>query len=363
MRSELIPAVQAHPVLTNLPGSNVLQQLVNGAQAWALAVALLGHVHRRRPVGRGLPQPQPPLRRTRADGGAGLGGRRAGRRRRPRAHQLLRAPRDDGEVMRRRRTITLAFLLSALLVTARSRRAAPPTAAPPPRNDRPLPSTRPARPRGLSRAPARSPGWCPRAARTARPPAASAPPGDPVHPEPRPRRQEGGRRRRLTRDQGGRAGGDRRLGRLGRRVGPQGDRQGDRRTTSPQLTSSWFSASYWRIAGIAALLTLPFLCAAAIHALVRSDLGLLTRAAFGYLPLSLLAVGIASQLTMLLLPAPTRCHRSSPRHRGTPTACSSRARASRRSPRASPPAARSSRFSPRSSRSPRRWRCGGAAGP
>ena len=72
-------------------------------------------------------------------------------------------------------------------------------------------------------------------------------------------------------------------------------------TTSPQLTSGWFSASYWRIAGIAALLTIPFLCAAAIHALVRSDLGLLTRAAFGYLPLSLLAVGIASQLTMLLL--------------------------------------------------------------
>ena len=42
MRSALIPAVQAHPVLTNLPGSNVLQQLVDGAQAWALAVALLG---------------------------------------------------------------------------------------------------------------------------------------------------------------------------------------------------------------------------------------------------------------------------------------------------------------------------------
>ena len=42
MHSELLPAVQAHPVLTNLPGSNVLQQLVNGAQAWALAIALLG---------------------------------------------------------------------------------------------------------------------------------------------------------------------------------------------------------------------------------------------------------------------------------------------------------------------------------
>src|ERR1700728_2260643 len=42
MRSPLIPAVQAHPVLTNLPASNVLQQLINGAQAWALAIALLG---------------------------------------------------------------------------------------------------------------------------------------------------------------------------------------------------------------------------------------------------------------------------------------------------------------------------------
>jgi hypothetical protein len=38
----LLPAVQAHPVLKNLPGSNVLQELVNGAQAWALAIALLG---------------------------------------------------------------------------------------------------------------------------------------------------------------------------------------------------------------------------------------------------------------------------------------------------------------------------------
>jgi hypothetical protein len=34
--------VTAHPVITGLPGSNVLQQLVNGAEAWALAIALLG---------------------------------------------------------------------------------------------------------------------------------------------------------------------------------------------------------------------------------------------------------------------------------------------------------------------------------
>src|SRR5947209_20535418 len=35
-------AVSAHPSLNGLPGSNVLQQLVNGAEAWALAIALLG---------------------------------------------------------------------------------------------------------------------------------------------------------------------------------------------------------------------------------------------------------------------------------------------------------------------------------
>jgi hypothetical protein len=34
--------VTAHPNLHGLPGSNVLQQLVNGAEAWALTIALLG---------------------------------------------------------------------------------------------------------------------------------------------------------------------------------------------------------------------------------------------------------------------------------------------------------------------------------
>jgi Mn2+/Fe2+ NRAMP family transporter len=40
----LVPvvAVTAQPNLKALPGSNVLQQLVNGAEAWALAIALLG---------------------------------------------------------------------------------------------------------------------------------------------------------------------------------------------------------------------------------------------------------------------------------------------------------------------------------
>ncbi len=74
-------------------------------------------------------------------------------------------------------------------------------------------------------------------------------------------------------------------------------------TTSPRLTTTWFSSTYWRMAGLAAVLTLPFLFAAAIQALTRSDLTLLLRAAFGYLPMALLAVGIAAPLTMLLLAA------------------------------------------------------------
>jgi Mn2+/Fe2+ NRAMP family transporter len=62
---EIVVAVTAHPNLTGLPGSNVLQQLVNGAEAWALAIALLGafigaaiwavasHTHNHHYAGRG----------------------------------------------------------------------------------------------------------------------------------------------------------------------------------------------------------------------------------------------------------------------------------------------------------------------
>ncbi len=74
-------------------------------------------------------------------------------------------------------------------------------------------------------------------------------------------------------------------------------------TTRPQLQSTWFSASYWRMAGISALLTLPFLFAASIQALMRSDLTMLARSALGYLPLGMLCVAIAAPLTALLLSA------------------------------------------------------------
>jgi hypothetical protein len=74
-------------------------------------------------------------------------------------------------------------------------------------------------------------------------------------------------------------------------------------TTAPQLHTTWFSSTYWRMAAIGAVLTLPFLFAAAVQALIRSDLALLVRAALGYLPLAMLAVAIAAPVTTLLLAA------------------------------------------------------------
>ncbi|MGN6867944.1 MAG: hypothetical protein ACTHMY_06015 [Solirubrobacteraceae bacterium] len=74
-------------------------------------------------------------------------------------------------------------------------------------------------------------------------------------------------------------------------------------TTTPQLQSTWFSATYWRMAAIAALLTLPFLFAATVQAALRSDVALLIRAAFGYLPLAMLSIAIAAPVTTLLLAA------------------------------------------------------------
>jgi hypothetical protein len=74
-------------------------------------------------------------------------------------------------------------------------------------------------------------------------------------------------------------------------------------STRPALRSTWFSATYWRVATISALLTLPFLFAAAVHALVRADPTLLARAAFGYLPLAMIGVAIAAPLTSLVLAA------------------------------------------------------------
>ncbi|MDQ6730155.1 MAG: hypothetical protein M3022_07615, partial [Actinomycetota bacterium] len=74
-------------------------------------------------------------------------------------------------------------------------------------------------------------------------------------------------------------------------------------STRPQLESSWFSASYWRMAAIGMLLTVPFLFAACVQGILRSDPSLIGRAALGYLPLAVLSTSIAAPLTTLLLSA------------------------------------------------------------
>lgn len=73
--------------------------------------------------------------------------------------------------------------------------------------------------------------------------------------------------------------------------------------TAPNLQSTWFSPIYWRVAALATLLTVPFLCAAAVQAVARADLALLVKSAFGYLPLALVTITFAAPLTMLLLSA------------------------------------------------------------
>jgi hypothetical protein len=74
-------------------------------------------------------------------------------------------------------------------------------------------------------------------------------------------------------------------------------------TTSPNLTASWFSSTYLRVAGLAALLTVPFLFAAMLQAIMRSDLALIGKVVFTYLPVSLLSVSLATPIVMLLLSA------------------------------------------------------------
>jgi hypothetical protein len=65
--------------------------------------------------------------------------------------------------------------------------------------------------------------------------------------------------------------------------------------STPSLSANWFSGSYWQMAGLAMLLTVPFLFAA--------DLGLLLRAAFVDLPVAVLAVTLTAPLITLLLAA------------------------------------------------------------
>jgi hypothetical protein len=74
-------------------------------------------------------------------------------------------------------------------------------------------------------------------------------------------------------------------------------------TTAPQLSSSWFGSTYWKVAGLAALLTVPFLCAAAVQAVLSSSLATLIQAALFHLPVAIIGVTLTAPVVMLLLAA------------------------------------------------------------
>ena len=299
MRGAVAAAVTAHPNLNGSAGEQrpaAARQRGRGVGAGHRAA---GRVHRRRAVGRGVPHAQPPVRRARADGGADLRRRRAGRRRGTRARELLPASRDHGEVMRRsagsrgrcdRSRSRCDLGVRRWLLACARRRAFNPV--------KPI--------CGVA-------GWVSGLAGKAC--------GVIQHGDKLVGRQEARHRTHRRRGQDARLQRQPPRSRRRRRSGLAASARGcwaaprwrcTRRPRcsgarpAPQLGSTWFSSTYWRMAGIAAVLTLPFLFAAAVQALIRSDLALLARAALGYLPLSLLAVSVAAPLTMLLLAASDR---------------------------------------------------------
>ncbi|WP_249011002.1 hypothetical protein [Conexibacter sp. DBS9H8] len=73
------------------------------------------------------------------------------------------------------------------------------------------------------------------------------------------------------------------------------------RAANPSLSATWFSGRYWVIAGLALVLTLPFLFAAAVQAIARADLAMLLRAGLVDLPLAVLAVTLCTPLIQVLL--------------------------------------------------------------
>jgi hypothetical protein len=74
-------------------------------------------------------------------------------------------------------------------------------------------------------------------------------------------------------------------------------------STSPDLTGAWFTTTYWKVASLAAALTLPFLFIAAVEAVLRGQPALLAQAVFVQLPTALIGTGIAVPLISLLLAA------------------------------------------------------------
>ena len=72
-------------------------------------------------------------------------------------------------------------------------------------------------------------------------------------------------------------------------------------TASPDVTAEWFRGQYRSMLSVAGVLALPMLLLAAIQALIRQDLWVLLRSAFGYLPMAFILAGAAIVGTDLLI--------------------------------------------------------------
>ena len=72
-------------------------------------------------------------------------------------------------------------------------------------------------------------------------------------------------------------------------------------STTPRLTSEWFSDRYELMMGLGLLVLLPLLLIAAIRALLHQDMGQLLRSFFLYVPVAILVTFVAIHLTQMLL--------------------------------------------------------------
>jgi uncharacterized membrane protein YgcG len=72
-------------------------------------------------------------------------------------------------------------------------------------------------------------------------------------------------------------------------------------TSSPDVQAAWFAGQYRAMLGVAAVLALPLLLLAVIQALIRQDIWILLRSAFGYLPMAFILAGAAIVGTDLLI--------------------------------------------------------------
>jgi len=72
-------------------------------------------------------------------------------------------------------------------------------------------------------------------------------------------------------------------------------------TASPDVQARWFAGQYRSMVAVAGVLALPMLLLAVIQALMRQDVWILLRSAFGYLPMAFILAGAAIVGTDLLI--------------------------------------------------------------